>query len=270
MSRTQIYRRAAQAGLFARAVVYTLLAVLALDAVFGVGGSGNPDPTTAFRTLEKAPAGQMALAVLGAGLITYALWRLIQAFMDAEDEGRDAAGLISRLGMLTSGVSHFLLGVSAFAILATAGAGDSPGGGDTQAAARFLLQQPLGRFALALAGLALAGSGAAQIWRAWTLQYEEAMRAAPTVRRFRPVTRFGVGGRGLIFILIGGFIVLAALEADASEAKGLAGTLGWLRQQPYGEAFYILAGLALLGYAVYSVVEALYRRITPPDSVTKS
>jgi hypothetical protein len=64
-----------------------------------------------------------------------------------------------------------------------------------------------------------------------------------------------------VVILIGSFVVHAALEFDANAARGLWGTLRTLEQQPFGP--WALGGVALglTAYGIYMLVEAWYRRI---------
>ncbi len=262
MTHHKAFQRAARAGLTARGIVYFIVAGLALTAVFGTGG-GDPSPSSAFQKVETAPAGQILLGLLALGLLLYSLWRFAQGILDPENEGSDAKGLLARAGCLASGVSHFLLAGTAALILL--GRNESGGGGATQSFAQFMLGQSFGRAILVAAGLALAASGLAQIWRAWKLQYEAKLAPSQNVRRLRPLARFGVSGRGALFIIIGGFIVFAGINANASEAGGLAETFAWLRNQPYGVWLYALAAIALLGYGVYSFIEARYRRIESPS-----
>lgn len=44
-------------------------------------------------------------------------------------------------------------------------------------------------------------------------------------------------------------------------AKGLSDALGSLQEQPYGDAFLIVAGVGLVAFGVYGFVQAVYRRI---------
>jgi hypothetical protein len=48
---------------------------------------------------------------------------------------------------------------------------------------------------------------------------------------------------------------------DPNEAKGLDAALQVLAQQPYGRALLGLAVVGLLGYGVWSLLEAVYRRV---------
>ena len=71
------------------------------------------------------------------------------------------------------------------------------------------------------------------------------------------ISRFGIAARGLVFLIIGGSLVLAALRHNAQTAHGTAGAL---RELP--PPLLILAGFGLAAYGVYALVNARYRRIT--------
>ncbi|HEY0096819.1 MAG TPA: DUF1206 domain-containing protein, partial [Archangium sp.] len=66
--------------------------------------------------------------------------------------------------------------------------------------------------------------------------------------------------RGGVFVLIGGFLVQAALTANPRRARGLDGALEALAAQPHGTVLLALAAAGLVAYAVYMAVEARYRR----------
>ncbi|WP_148129269.1 DUF1206 domain-containing protein, partial [Dulcicalothrix desertica] len=73
--------------------------------------------------------------------------------------------------------------------------------------------------------------------------------------------RFGIAARGFVFGIIGIFLVLAAIQVDGSEARGLGGTLAVLAQQPFGSWILGVVALGLIAYGIYSVIQARYRRI---------
>ena len=73
--------------------------------------------------------------------------------------------------------------------------------------------------------------------------------------------RFGLIARGFVFLIIGGFIVVAAWRYDPQQARGLAGALQALQEQPYGQALLGIVALGLVAFGLYCGVEALYRRI---------
>ncbi len=63
-----------------------------------------------------------------------------------------------------------------------------------------------------------------------------------------------------MLLITGGFLVVAALEHDASESRGLNGALQALAAQPWG--VWLLGSVAVgLGlYGVFALAEARYRR----------
>lgn len=90
---------------------------------------------------------------------------------------------------------------------------------------------------------------------------------SPGERRvIMPLSRFGLLARGAVFCLVGCFFLVAAAQQDPSEARGLSGALDALRQQPYGGLLLGVVALGLVSFGVYSIVEAVYRRIElPPE-----
>jgi sugar phosphate permease len=57
--------------------------------------------------------------------------------------------------------------------------------------------------------------------------------------------RFGMFARGVIFLLIGWFLVQAGLRHDAGQAQGFGGAFMFLLGQPFGR---LLLGVIALGF----------------------
>lgn len=88
----------------------------------------------------------------------------------------------------------------------------------------------------------------------------------PNVRFWAvPLGRFGYIARGVLICEIGAFLVFAAMHASAREAKGLAGALRFLQEQPYGWVLLALAAAGLFAFGVFMLLAARYRRIQTPD-----
>ena len=77
--------------------------------------------------------------------------------------------------------------------------------------------------------------------------------------------RLGFAARGVVFVLGGGFLVLAGLHGNSAEAKGLGGALKSLQVQPYGWVLLGLTAAGLFAFGVFGFVQARYRRIEAPD-----
>ncbi|MFO7587843.1 MAG: DUF1206 domain-containing protein [Gemmatimonadota bacterium] len=68
----------------------------------------------------------------------------------------------------------------------------------------------------------------------------------------------GLTARGVVFGILGGFFVAAAVQHDPSKTAGLVRVLGSLRDTPW---LLGLIGAGLVGYAIYQWVKARYRLI---------
>jgi len=255
-----IFEFIARAGLLARAVVYGLIAALLLAAAIMPGLSENGySPTESFQKLETETGGQIALVLIGLGLMMYALWRYIQGILDTSDEGDDAKGYVARAGMLSSGTSYLLVGIGAFSVLM--GQNSGSGGGTTEKFAEFALGQAFGTILLGIAGLGIIVIGGIQIWRGLSGKWEESLDLPSDKQNVRRAITLAIAGRGLLIGLVGAFLIWAAFVGSADEAKGLSSILGWLRDQPYGLYLYVAAALAIGGYGLYSLVETRYMKV---------
>jgi hypothetical protein len=110
-----------------------------------------------------------------------------------------------------------------------------------------------------LVGLAVIGAGIYYLIKAWRESYRQHLRANRFTLRYNWALRAGVAAQGVTVLIIGGFLVAAALQADPSEAGGLGQTFNWLAAQTYGQLLVTLLCLGLLGFALFCFVNAGYR-----------
>lgn len=268
----------ARAGYAARGVVYLLVGGLALMAAFGSGGQ-TTGSRGALRTLADETWGMIALGAIGIGLIGHALWRFMQGALDADDHGTDGKGLVIRAGLLGSGVMYVLLAIYAFSLMtlggggggetAAGGAGGGGQGGDSgaQEATAWLMSQPYGPWLVGIAGAIIAGVGVAQLVKAVKAKFEKWLAMPPRkLEKVSPICRTGLAARAVTFWIIGGFVIVAAWQADPQEARGLNGALNTLQAQAYGPWLLGAVAIGLIAFAAYSFIEARYRRIHPSSS----
>jgi hypothetical protein len=140
------------------------------------------------------------------------------------------------------------------------------GGADEDRSAQdwtaWLMAKPFGVLLVAAVGAIVIGTGLVIAAKGWAAKFQRRLSLDPAARRWVvPVGQVGLFARGLVYVLTGVFLVLAALHADPSEAKGLSGALDALREQKFGGALLMLAGAGLLAFGAYGLVQAKYRRI---------
>jgi hypothetical protein len=253
----------ARAGYAAKGVVYALVGALSLLAAAGRGGS-TTGSRGALRSLLDRPYGQTTLAVIAVGLGGYALWCFVRALLDPERDGTDAKGLAKRGGNFGKGVVHVALVGAVIGMMRGTGSGrgDDEGVRDWTG---WLMSFPLGIWLVGIAGASVVVYGLRQLYRAWTLDLDDRLSLGRmsaglhnwTVR----FSRFGMAARGVVFGVIGVFLVLAALHANPGEAKGVGGALRAVQQQPYGPVLLTAVALGLIAYGAYQLILARYRRI---------
>lgn len=250
-------------GYAAKGVVYALVGVLAAQAAFGAGGE-TTDAQGALQEIVQAPFGQFLLGTVAIGFIGYALWNFIQAIMDTEKKGTDAKGIVTRGGYAIIGLIYMGLAFSAVRLMLGSGGGDS-GEASTQGWTARLLSLPFGQWLVGIGGAVVIGIGLYQLYRAYSAKFREELKLAemsgPEETWATRSGRFGFAAVGIVFSIIGGFLIVAAIQADPEEAHGLEGALETLIQQPYGPWLLGTVAIGLVAYGIFMLILARYRRM---------
>lgn len=243
-------------GFAARGLTYILIGWLAIETGRAAGASD------ALRTLSAGP-GKLVLWLVAIGLFAYGAWRLIEAALDLEGSGSGAKGAVKRIGHGLSGIAHVLLAVTALDL-----AMGMPSGSDSEnarATTSWLLDLPAGSILVRLIAIGLFAAGGYQILQAIRLgflkQLDGRAAAKPWVKW---VGRLGYIARGLVFVLVG----LLFWRAGAAESASAAGGTGEALASLSGTSqALVAAGLVLFG--LFSIVQAVYRRITDPHVIDR-
>jgi hypothetical protein len=257
--------RGARFGLATKGFSYILVAVIALRVAVE-GGGQTESREGALKTLADEPFGWVLLAMVALGFASYAMWQLVRAVFDRDNEGDDPKGIGKRLGQAGKAVLYGTLAVITASFLFDSGGGGGGGGGQSEdKATAMALDWPGGRWIVGGVGLAIICAGAFNAYRALSGSFRDDLREEQMSGAERPwYTAFGVIGhlaRAVVFGMIGVFVLRAAYEYDPDEAIGLDGALQQLAGETYGP--YLLAAVALgLGmYGLFCLVEATYREV---------
>jgi hypothetical protein len=253
---------AARIGYAAHGVVYCVVGVLALMAVFGERGGAFTDSHGALHRLGQQPFGAILLGVTALGLSCYSGWNVVRAVLDPEHpEGRH---LVSRLGYAISAVSHALLAVYAARRALGVGAGRS----SARSLTAEVLSMPLGRVLVGIIGLSVVGFGVYQVYKAYVDKVRPRISACTSAGRqqtwARLVGRIGTMARGLVFPVIGASLVSAAFERDPREARGFGQALHEIAHTPFGEFSGAFVAAGLFAYGGYMLFAARYADVPRP------
>jgi hypothetical protein len=262
--------RIARFGYAAKGVVYLIVGVLAVPAVFGAANA-TLGIHGALHAILGGLFGALVLIVVGIGLGAYVFWRLIEAILDPEHNGTNAKGLIQRAVYAVSAAVFANLAFEAIELVIEWGSSANITTNITaEDWTRFLLAQPLGRWLVASTGGISIGFGLYQFYTAYTAAFRDKFNVSELSRRQEVwlvyVGRFGYAARGIVFTIIGSFLILAALQSNAKQAGGLSDALLSLEQTSFGLGVLGVVALGLIAYGMYLVAEARYRRIVNRDA----
>jgi len=260
--RGDVVDRLGRLGLIAKGVLYTVVAVLALQAATGAGGA-TTGQEGAIQAIARQPFGTVLLALLALGLLGYAVWRFAQAWFDTGEQG-GTKGTVERVAFALRGVFYVTLFLFTVRLL-TGGGG---GGGDQQAGG--LMGLPLGRWLVGIAGLVTIGVGLYQGYKAVRrdfLRHLHTARMSASQRRWSErLGILGLAARMVVFVLIGWFLVRAAVQFDPAQPIGLDAALGELAAGPGGVWALGIVAAGLLAYGVFCIaVLARFGRLRSMD-----
>lgn len=248
----------ARAGLVARGVVYAVIGVLAVKLALGDGGKAT-NQTGALKTIADRPFGETLLVIVAIGLGGYSLWRLTRAAIGHGAEQRDSAS--DRVAALASGIAYGVLCMTAVKILTESGAGS----GTPKEATGGVLDWPGGTVLVGVAGAILIGVAAYQAYKGLAKKFLEDAKTGEMSEGVRKAyTALGVFGhvaRAVVFALIGYGLIKAAVDYNPDKAIGLDGALRELADASYGPALLGVVAIGLIGFALYSIVDARYRKV---------
>jgi len=246
---------AMRVGFSARGVVFVIVGAIALTAAFA--GGQTEGTKGALQELMSQPFGQVLLALVAAGLLAYAAYRFLSAGTDLDLYGSGAKGMVARIGLAVSGLTHLALAVYAASLIF--GVGSGGGGGSREHWTATLMAQPFGQWLVGLLGAVVVGVGVYYAVKALKEKYKPHMRQTRTSERLDPLVKFGLIAYGLVIVIVGGFFVWAAITADPSKAGGLQEALETLRRAAFGRILLGVTGAGLLAFSGYCFVQARYR-----------
>lgn len=241
----------ARAGLGASALIQVLLGALAIQ--LGSNQVAEADQTGALQEIADVPGGFIVLWVGAIGLLSLALWLLLQAALVSRASTSKKWAV--RLQFIVKAAAYGALGATA---LAFAQGHPSHATETTRRMSGGIFALPGGPLLLILVGAVALGVGgyfmAKGVRRTFTKDI-----VMPTATARLPILILGVVGylaKGLVVAIAGIVFVLAAVQARPDSATGLAGAMESLRALPLGAPLLLLVGAGLIGSGAYNAARA--------------
>jgi fumarate reductase subunit D len=248
----------ARLGLVSRGIVWLTVGLLA--AQVALGSSKQADKNGALQTIADKPLGHLLLVVLVLGFLGHGAWRLLDGAVGHTDEEAGRKRWTKRGTSLLRGLVYLGLAVSTLKFLVSGGGNDK-----TRPFTARVMKATGGRELVFLVGAGVFVGGLAMVVRAFRQKFEDNLEMARMPSWLRSATSLvgtaGVAARGLVFALIGGFLLDAAVRFQPDKAKGLDASLKAVAHQPFGRVVLFAAAVGLLAFALWSFIEARYRKL---------
>jgi Domain of Unknown Function (DUF1206) len=243
--------------------MYALVGLLALKVAL-LGRGETPDRESALKAVADEQFGRVLLSAIAVGLLGYALWQLARAVLGGNLEGgEDDESVFKRIGYAARGVFYGALFVSTTMIVF--GADEGGNKREEDRATAYVLDLPAGPLIVGAVGLAFVAGGLFNVYRGVTRKFREKLKLRKlSDAEDKAYTIIGVAGfvaRGVVFGLIGIFLVRAAYQYDPKEAVGIDGALSEIVHTSYGPFLLGLVAAGLFAFGLYSFVEARYREV---------
>jgi hypothetical protein len=255
------FRFLARAGLGTRSVLYFLIAYLSADIALHGRSPAPADSNGALKEIVRQPAGPAVLIIVAAGLMGYALWRLVSAV--AATDLREHAW-VKRLGLGACGAVYLGLCVQAVALAVGSGSTNSASSNPSPVVAS-VLRWPGGALYVGLCAAGLIGGGLALLVWGWAHDYARMLDQGRMSHRMYATARatgiIGDSVRGLLIVLVGVYFVVSAVTDNPSKVKGLDQALQSLAHKPFGVWLLSIAAAGLFSFGLYSAFEARYRSL---------
>jgi hypothetical protein len=204
--------------------------------------------------VASQPFGSALLAALAAGLAGYAVYRLVEAA-----RGRGRGGVVRRR-LAPAARAAVNGGLAVLAVRQLIGARRT----EESSVTAVVLAWPAGAWLVGGLGVAIAAVGVHQFTTAWRGDTDELTVPGAVPARARPLTRVigiaGFVGRGVVFALVGGFLVRAAVRHDPESGVGLDAALRELLDAPFGTPLLVVVAAGLILFGLHCAIEARYAR----------
>jgi hypothetical protein len=258
----------ARAGLVARGVVFTVFGAIAVRLAF-LGSTEGEEASAggAFSELVEKPLGAVLVGATVVGLAAWAASCFVAVVSGRNGSKPGASEPLDRVRDGVRGVVALVIAVSGLRVLTQGeGSGGSSGGsGQERDLTARVMDAPAGQLLVGVVGLVLLGLGLYHVVTALKRDFLERVdlgRLGGRVPR-RALEVLGVVGhvgRGLVFAVLGGFVLKAAVEHDPDESKGIDAALRDLAGGGPGRLLLIAIAVGLVCFGLWTFVEARTRR----------
>jgi len=246
-------------GLLSKGIVYFLIGIFAILAAISQQ-SKEVGSQSVIEFLHEQQFGNVLLVLIGIGLLGYFAWKWYRSIKNPEDsEEHQAKNIGKRIGYAVSGTLYGGLAMYSFSLVI--GSVSSSGGTTKQDMITTLLGHPLGKWLIGIIAIGLIIAAIYQIYKGFTSRFMEKVNLNRLSGRKREIYekagKIGLPSRGVVFGIIGYFLLQVVINKDAEDMKSTDSALQVLQEQSVWLAIIVAVGLA--AYGIFMMIKARYR-----------
>lgn len=269
---------AGRVALVTQGVLYVVVGILAVRLAIG-DSDEEASQQGAIEAVARQPFGRILLVVLVVGLAAHALWRIALAVRGEPGDDEDGGSMAKRLA--NGGRAAIYVGFTAAAVRTLtrdsgggaggsasggSGSGSGSGGGSgsgQEKGTAEVLGWPGGPWIVAAVGLAVIGAGIWNIRKTFTRSFVEHLdlygRSEGQRRAVELLGAAGYAARGIVFGLIGWFLVQAGITHDPDRQRTLDETLREVAEADHGPLLLGVLAVGLFLFGVFRIIDGLLR-----------
>lgn len=256
------FERAARLGYVVRGLLYASMGILAMGVAVAAGGDTR-DQAGTIDLVGGNLFGRIVLIGVIVALAAYSLWGFIRAVYDPLGRGDGPTGIAARIGFAWSGLNYGALAVFSMGVLVGT---MKPNPSDSvQKIVAVVLSHPGGGVIIVVAGCIGIIAGLGQFVDAYRAGFRKDLKRTTMTAPERAVVdslgRYGMFARGVIFTLVGFFILEAGLHHDAASAHGFAVAFQAIARAPLGRILLAVVALGFIALGMHSLANARWVRM---------
>lgn len=245
-------RRFIRFGYFIRGLLYAFIGIFAIGMVLGFE-KASVNQRDLIVLASKLPFHDVILSIVLSGIVAYSLWGFIRAALDYLNTDISPMSIFQRLGYIVSGIFYASLSVPTFALLTHKNVA-SHEQYSVRTFSEYIIHIPFGQLIIGSIGIIIGIAGLVQIMKAIKAKSPEDLnyKDQDTIEHYilMFIARVGIITRGILWFIVGGFIITAAFNADLSKIQGTTDSINTLNTLPMG---YVLVALIALGFVLFGL-----------------
>lgn len=253
----------AQIGLISKGVVYCIFGTLIFLATF----SSTEEPVGLFEVIKyiinKGAVGRVLVLVMAFGLLSYAFWKFLQMFFNAEGYKKNLNGYFIRITWIGPFIFYLTLGLHGLVQLYKWYFGTFRYFEGKESDFNGLLESSWGETLIILIGIGLISNAITLFYLAVTGKYKLLMSGREFYEHNPKAATFagliGYVGYGVTLFILGALFLAATYYHDYTLAKGQESMFYYLLSKPFGKILLSVVAIGTIAYGLYFFLAAFYR-----------